>query len=267
MDSPEDILSTSLSTLYHYSPLTHSTPGSAFTYSLPDGQPITLLTPDSSPSNWSLHASSIWTAALHLAHHIDQLAMPSSDREHVQVLELGAGAGLPSIVLAKRVANARVTISDYPDPDISKILQENVSSNGVSDRCHVVPHAWGTDVTPLLRSFFPSSSLGFDTIMAADTIWSATSHNAFITTLSQTLRRSPDACIYLVAGLHTGRYTIQSFLDKIAVIGQGLVVQNVVEREIDGTGTREWKVDTSEGEDVERERRRWVVWIMLKWKV
>ena len=51
-----------------------------------------------------------------------------------------------------------------------------------------------------------------------------------------------------------------------AVRARGLVVVEVVEREVRGVGRREWDVSRAESEDErERERRRWVVWIVLAW--
>jgi len=113
---------------------------------------------------------------------------------------------------------------------------------------------------------------GFDMIIAADTLWNPDSHVIFIETLQKTLRKDSEARIYLVAGLHTGRYTIDSFLH--AVTNAGFRVVEVLEREVVGTGTgtdgesgqeRQWDVSRSEYEE-EKDRRRWVVWIELCWK-
>jgi len=271
-ECPEDILSNSLSTLYQYETIVHSSPGSLFEYALPGQTSITLLTPDTLPSNWSLHASSIWVASVFLADHINEVLVTPSDLtsvEHVHVLELGAGAGLPSIVLARLCPNVRVTVSDYPDQDIIRVLEENISRNGVSRHCRVIPYTWGTDVSPLLAAFpDPHSSppSGFDLLLAADTIWSPQSHPFLVSALTQTLRRSESARAHLIAGLHTGRYTIQAFLRLVSEQGKGLVVESAVEREVRGNGRREWDLSSGDGaEDEERERRRWVVWIVLKW--
>ena len=71
----------------------------------------------------------------------------------LDVLELGAGAGLPGIVIAKYLALRRttmnidrisVTLSDYPDHHLIRTLEDNVSRNAVDRTCYVVPYAWGT---------------------------------------------------------------------------------------------------------------------------
>ncbi|KAG8221028.1 putative methyltransferase-domain-containing protein, partial [Butyriboletus roseoflavus] len=271
-DDPEDILFASLQNLYGFSPITFSTAGSVFTYPIKPGRvphplPVTqieLTIPDTEPSNWSLHASSIWISSLFIADHLEELqidAMTGTEGTVVHVLELGAGAGLPSILLASMYhRDVSVTVSDYPDDRLIRTLSHNVRRNRVSERCRVVPYAWGTDTGALVHR---SGDARFDIVFAADTLWNPELHAPLIDTLCTCLKPGPDSRIHLVAGLHTGRYTIQSFLDGTKL--QGLVLQSATEREVDGTQSRPWDVSLAEGED-ERERRRWVVWMILKWE-
>lgn len=71
------------------------------------------------------------------------------------VLELGAGAALPSL-LASTLTNSPsvVTITDHPDQTIIKNLQENVSRNRnhIAHNCHVfcIPYIWGDEPGPVL---------------------------------------------------------------------------------------------------------------------
>lgn len=260
---PEDILSSSLGTLYDYTPITHSSAGSVFTYKAPsDGPTITLLTPDTQASNWHLHASSIWVSALFLADHLAELQLHPPPNP-ICVLELGASAGLPGILLAKTHEHARVTVSDYPDEELLRALSENVARNGVGERCRAVPYAWGTNPA-LLLSRYPESSLGYDVVIAADTLWNPELHPLFIESLTMSLRRTADARVHLVAGLHTGRYTVESFLKAVQIAG--LDVVSATERAVEGDNSRSWSVSRAEGED-ERERRKWVVWIVLRWNM
>jgi EEF1A N-terminal glycine/lysine methyltransferase len=269
---PEDILSNSLETLYGYTPITHSSPGSHFTYkrvrpyvNRPDEPPleITLSTPDTHAQNWSLHASSIWVSSLYIADHLEDLhldtATPINDGHPLSVLELGAGAGLPGILIAKTYPHVHVTSSDYPDAALVRALRDNVLRNGAADRCRVVPHAWGADIADLIAGPRPPA---FDVILAADTLWNPELHALFINTLRAALARSDRARVHLVAGLHTGRYTMQSFMCAVQQVGFQVV--EATEREVHGSGVRPWSVEWMEEED-ERERRRWVVWIVLKW--
>jgi EEF1A N-terminal glycine/lysine methyltransferase len=295
---PEDLLSDSLQTLYDYAPITHSSAGSLFRYALPrpstfalttanhetqpigtteeapDASVIALVTPNTQAGNWALHASSIWTSALFVADHIEDFCL----RAHVQaararrelplrILELGAGAGLPSVVIAKTYEDVAVVASDYPDEELIAALEANVQRNRVAGCCWVVPYAWGNDPSVLfsssnLQPSYPAGPEGFDVVLAADTLWNPDLHELFIKTLCLTLRRTPDARIYLVAGLHTGRYTLQTFMSLVEQFG--LIIEHRIEREVSGDGRREWDVSRAEGEE-EKERRRWVVNMTIRW--
>ncbi|KAH9893424.1 hypothetical protein C8Q73DRAFT_532795 [Cubamyces lactineus] len=270
MSDPEDVLAESLETLYDYVPVALSSSGSTYTYqseAAPSG--ITLIIPDTQAANWSLHATSIWSSSIYVANHVQDLNIEGyienvrAEGRSLRILELGAGAGLPSILIAKMFLNVVVTTSDYPDENLIRTLEENVKRNEVSDRCRVVPYGWGSDPSSLLsRPSSESTADGFDVVIAADTLWNSEWHGIFIETLRFTLRRSPDARIYLVAGLHTGRYVIQSFLRLMEEAG--FAAQELSERRVDGSGERPWSIDRAEHED-ERERRRWVVWMVFKW--
>ncbi|EIN09501.1 hypothetical protein PUNSTDRAFT_101335 [Punctularia strigosozonata HHB-11173 SS5] len=281
----EEILSSSLQTLYEYTPITHSSANHLFEYTLRLPRPstsaedqyiidITLQTPDTEVANWSLHASSVWVASIFIADHLQDLSLgkfvgaEASGSRPVYVLELGAGAGLPGIALSKVHSTARVTLSDFPDGKLIKALASNVERNGVTGRCRALPHAWGSsDASALFAPFDDtengSDSLpGYDIVLAADTLWNSDLHVAFIHTLRRTLRKTSDSRVYLVAGLHTGRYTLDRFLKMVREVG--FIVEEAMEREVRGVINRPWDVTRAETED-ERERRRWVLWIVLKW--
>ncbi|PSR77891.1 hypothetical protein PHLCEN_2v7671 [Hermanssonia centrifuga] len=295
-DDPEDILSDALQTLYDYTPITHSFAGAVFRYVIPpelfhlakgdssatasanenDSKTITLTTPTTQAGNWSLHASSIWASSLFVANHLTDLhldrhiqVLQQKGETHLRILELGACAGLPSILIAKCYSGVEVIASDYPDDELIRALQANVDRNAVSQRCHVVPYAWGN--SPKFFQSRRSSNSGcpvndepaFDIVLAADTLWNPELHHTFIHTLQLTLRRTANARIYLIAGLHTGRHTLQAFLQAI-ISTSGFVLEEVVERMVSGHESREWNVESTGGED-DQERRRWVVWMSLKW--
>ncbi|KAG6918976.1 hypothetical protein DXG01_010215 [Tephrocybe rancida] len=264
-----DIFSSSLETLFDYQPITLASAGSVYTheYKNPaseacatDAPPrVTLLTPDTLPANWSLHASDIWVSSRYLADHLDQLEIDAICKgkagEKVRVLELGASAGLPGIMIAKLYDNASVVVSDYPDELLIKTLADNVAHNGVSGSCIAAPYAWGSNASSII-----GSDDGFDVVVAADTLWNPTLHTLFIQSLQLTLKKLPSARIHLVAGLHTGRYTIQSFLS--AAQDAGFHIESAVEKEVRGSQEKPWDVG---GCDDEKDRRRWVVWIVLRW--
>ena len=267
---PEDILSSSLTTLYDYAPITYSDPGKVFTYTSTPRKlggaylgplTVTLDTPDTQPSNWSLYASYIWMSSIYIADHLEELCLDqhraSGLGDAIHVLELGAGAGLPSILIAKTHPFVKVTVSDYPDVELIKSLSENVRRNNVADRCRAVPYAWGTSIAPLIEGYGHP-----DVIVAADTLWNPDLHILFIESLILLLKKSSNARVEIIAGLHTGRYTIQAFLNSAKE--SGLEVRRAVEREVSGSRQRNWNVSRAEQED-ERERRQWIIWITLAW--
>ncbi|KAF8825665.1 hypothetical protein HHX47_DHR6000171 [Lentinula edodes] len=271
---PEEILNSSLETLYDYQPITLASTGSVFTYNLKKSKDsalnVTLYTPDTDASNWSLHASSIWASSQYLVDYIDDLHLESHiaaiSQEKVRLLELGAGAGLPGIVIAKSHPDSvLVTVSDYPDENIIQTLSENIEINRVSSNCCAKAYAWGTDSGELLLAQ-PSNQIPrlFDVVIAADTLWNSDLHTVFIDSLKRTLRKASGSRVHIVAGLHTGRYTLQSFLD--AASQSGFDIESVEESDRSGSRRREWDISRAEQED-EKERRKWLLWIVLKWSV
>ncbi|EIW58548.1 uncharacterized protein TRAVEDRAFT_47692 [Trametes versicolor FP-101664 SS1] len=271
MSEPEDVLADSLETLYDHAPIAQGSAGSLYTYqSQNGGHTIALTTPDTQAANWALHATSIWSASIYVADHFLDLQISrrakqaAEEGRSLKVLELGAGAGLPSILVAKSYQDVLVTCSDYPDDALIRTLQENVKRNDASSSCRVVPYAWGSDPSVLLPPGTTTDEApAFDIVLAADTLWNSDTHHLFLDTLRRTLRRSPNARIYLIAGLHTGRYVLQSFLRLMH--DSGFVTEELTERRIGATEERPWSVDRAEGED-ERERRRWIVWMVFKWR-
>lgn len=273
----EEILSSSLETLYDYAPISHSSPGELFTYDHhshdPNSPPlaVTVSVPDTQTKNWSLQATTIWGSALYVADHVSELDLPegrgietstaATPSQPLRLIELGAGTGLPSILLAKRYPHISVVASDFPDDDLIRTLRSNVARNDATRNCTVVPHAWGTDTSALL----PAA----DIVLAADTLWDAALHGTLLHTMCAVLKRSPRARAHVVAGLHTGRYALEAFLraaEKAGLVLEG-GASGATEREIGGEGRREWDVGRVVGseEEDERERRRWVVWSVLKW--
>ncbi|KAJ3844433.1 putative methyltransferase-domain-containing protein [Lentinula raphanica] len=279
MDSelnPEEILNSSLGVLYDYQPITLASSGSTFTYVLntknhPNAPSltVTLRIPDTDAANWSLHASSIWASSQYLVDHLDDLHLQSHhvhathSQGKVRLLELGAGAGLPGITIAKLHPDILVTVSDYPDEQLIRTLSRNIEINRVDSNCCARAYAWGSN--PEVLFSFPDTNQDtslFDVIIATDTLWNPDLHGLFIESLEKTLRKAPGSRAHLIAGLHTGRYTLQSFLDSIS--RAGLTIEFLEERECSGEEKRAWDVSRAESED-EKERRKWLLKIVLKW--
>jgi len=140
-------------------------------------------------------------------------------------------------------------------------LKENIKRNIPYASTRVIGHVWGLDATPLGT---------FDLVMAADTLWNPDQHFPFCQTLSRVLRRTSKARIFLVAGLHTGRWTIHRFLEMLPQFH--FEIDSLVERKVDSTfdsdvmndpTAREWMPERA-GEE-ERDRQNWIVCMVLRW--
>jgi nicotinamide N-methyltransferase len=178
-----------------------------------------------------------------------------------------SGAGLPGITISKVYQNSLVTVSDYPDPLVISALEENIQRNGIGGRCYAAPYDWGTSTASLLSTSdkFGSESPLYDVIIAADTLWNSEFHDIFLQSLTMALRRSRSARVYIVAGFHTGRFTLESFRKMVAQARWGLEVLDLKERQVHTGENRAWDVSRADYED-ERERRSWLLWMTLGWK-
>ncbi|KAK2626108.1 hypothetical protein QTJ16_004370 [Diplocarpon rosae] len=117
------------------------------------------------------------------------------------VLELGAGAGLPSLVCA--VLGARkIVVTDYPDADLVANLQKNVDAyyaggvESVEERALVAEgYCWGADVAHLLAHAAPSPPTppGFDVLILADLLFNHSEHSKLVSTIELTLQKSTEA--------------------------------------------------------------------------
>ena len=151
-----------------------------------------------------LHAGSVWNGAVRLAELIDSGCLHGRLTGKA-VLELGAGAALPSLVLLSqsttKCSPSAVVISDYDDPAIIEAIRDNVESNAAllhTELCRVVGHTWGTDASPLLAaraSILGSCHAGprvephgrFDVVLLAEIMWNTELHAALIESLCKLL--------------------------------------------------------------------------------
>ncbi|KAH8827007.1 putative methyltransferase-domain-containing protein [Flagelloscypha sp. PMI_526] len=124
-----------------------------------------------------------WNAAKALATYLD---------EHVDlyykknVLELGAGGGLPSIVTALNGAG-KVVLTDYPDDSLVDNMLHNVRTNLGHDTTNIVTrgYIWGRNVDPLVSLLEPSQK--FDLLILSDLIFNHSQHDALLKTALETL--------------------------------------------------------------------------------
>ncbi|MCO5598607.1 hypothetical protein L7F22_052704 [Adiantum nelumboides] len=134
---------------------------------------------------WGHH---LWNAAPTLSDYLVR------DMPHLcnskTVLELGAAAGLPSIV-AQRLKASLVISTDYPDNDLIENLRNNCHKNAknsetTSSMLTVEGYIWGSD-TSKLKALLPKGQTYFDLLLLSDLIFNHQAHPAMLSTLDSCL--------------------------------------------------------------------------------
>ncbi|KIW06330.1 uncharacterized protein PV09_02793 [Verruconis gallopava] len=174
------------------------------------------------------------------------------------VIELGAGAGLGGIMSA--LAGAKeVAITDYPAESILNTLRTNVSKavpENVRGAVVVAGHKWGDVASP-----FAASHRGrFTHVLAADTLWLASEHDALVCSMLHFLAPHPAARIHVIAGFHTGRAKLAAFFED-AVPNAGLEIERIFEMDADGR-RRPWQPGAPD--EPVGERKKWLVVASLR---
>jgi SAM-dependent methyltransferase len=220
---PEDTFGSGMSILFNEPEINIGDFGEDAKVEFPNQKPIELCIPDCEPTNTKLFAHHIWKASILLSKTLLGLNL-----EGKTVLELGAAAGIPSILCARM--GAFVTASDYPDKDLILKLTMNMRKNIPHSNWRVVGHVWGETNDDLIPS-----SQQFDYILMADTLWMRHQHQNLLADLRHLL--APDGKILGVCGLHSGRdcidafftdckqsFKVESFLPTLIPIGNGFCI-------------------------------------------
>lgn len=149
----------------------------------------------------------LWNAGKYTAKYLDKHAETLVKGK--KVLELGAAAGLPSIICG--VNNAlKVICTDYPDPDLLSHIQYNVDHCEGLDASKVVVEGfiWGHDVTPLCYDHLSESELPteikeedkFDLIIMSDLVFNHTEHAKLLNNCRTALKQT--GCCLVVFSPH-----------------------------------------------------------------
>lgn len=129
------------------------------------------------------------------------------------MLELGAGAGLPSMVCGLSGEARTVLVTDYPDLDLVENLKINVEevktlmTKAQKERCNIIAqgYLWGADVEPLLAHLqnqhdsrengtgISSADVKFDLLILGDLLFNHSEHNKLLISIRRTLARRADA--------------------------------------------------------------------------
>ncbi|GAO14971.1 uncharacterized protein UV8b_00521 [Ustilaginoidea virens] len=232
-----------------------SPPPTKQVFTMQGGKQITLHLVGHSPTE----AHHLWNGAKFMA---DYFEHDPSRVAGKSVLELGAGAGLPSLVAAILGAG-RVVMTDFPDPDLVANMQKNIDAcdetvepRGLIERTvDAVGFVWGADAEPLLarlggprrgqegdedededvhgHGHGHGQSCRFDVLVLADLLFRHSEHGALVRTIKETMRRSRGSVAYV---FFTSYRPWKQDLDmKFFDVARdaGLEVEQVSERKLD----------------------------------
>ncbi|RPB19089.1 hypothetical protein L211DRAFT_665711 [Terfezia boudieri ATCC MYA-4762] len=195
-----------------------TTPPPTFsTHTLLSGPTLTLRLVGHDPL-WGHH---LWNSGRVLAHYLERHA--SSLVTGKDVLELGAGSGLPGIVCgavggARRVNPQVQVVTDYPSAALISNIQYNIDHTPLLDQHRVFArgYLWGRDPTPLLPEIIEAEICDpptthhsqttnptnintntnvFSLLILSDLLFNHSEHHSLINTILLTLSKSdPAAC-------------------------------------------------------------------------
>ncbi len=120
------------------------------------------------------------------------------------VLELGAGGGLPSVLCALEGAK-KVVVTDYPDEVLLENIRWNVRHAGLEcaegeeekgEPVVVAGHLWGKDPAPLFRSLDDQKEPRFDLLILSDLIFNHSQHQALLVTCERTISLTGIALVF-----------------------------------------------------------------------
>ena len=140
------------------------------------------------PPRHSLWAHEMWNAGRSMALYLDKHKELYVDKV---VLELGAGAALPSIVCALNCAKS-VTSTDYPEKslldNIMKNAEQNAPNKVLDGTFKTQGYLWGQDEQLLDEPLTVNGK--FDLILMADLIFNHSQHENILKTCQQVLNKS-----------------------------------------------------------------------------
>jgi nicotinamide N-methyltransferase len=162
------------------------------THTLLSGRTITVRLVGHNPL-WGHH---LWNAGRLISTYFEKKPELVKDKT---ILELGAGAGLPSLICAALGAK-KVVVTDYPDPDLVANLCVNVD-NFLAGEGQKRPkesivaegYCWGADAAPLLGHLTQSEARGFEVLILADLLFNHSEHGKLLATIEATLARTKEA--------------------------------------------------------------------------
>jgi len=107
------------------------------------------------------------------------------------LIELGAGAAMPSMIAIQKHAN-NIVITDYPDKDLVDSIVDTIDLNFIKAQqknVHILGHLWGSDAQPLLDLVKEEKNKNrkFDIVVLSDLIFNHFVHKELLTSCQNLL--------------------------------------------------------------------------------
>ena len=163
----------------------------------------------------SLWSHYVWNAGKWFADEID--SNPGLVKQK-SVLELGAGAALPSMISVFNDAKF-VCCTDFNEPDLIRLLESNFDGNvcqSLKDKYEIVGFTWGSDESELVAPLTARNLNPFyDVIILCDVVFNHSEHEKLLAVCSKLI--NPDGgVIHCIFTHHRVRYVQEdlSFFKK-----------------------------------------------------
>ncbi|KAM0684359.1 Protein N-terminal and lysine N-methyltransferase efm7 [Mitosporidium daphniae] len=166
----------------------------------------------------SLWANCLWNASVAIADLLETTFLPHCSGK--RVLELGCGAGLPSLV-AHQLDAKEVLLTEYPEETLLKIVNQNISINIKKGSSHIKASGlrWGDrQEISKIRAAYPD---GFDLIILSDLIFNHSQHIPLLATASALLNKNSRDAMLLVAFSHHRPHKISEDLNFFHLAAHG----------------------------------------------
>ena len=252
-----DIFDSSVSSLFSIPPIAFSTssPTDIHTYNPPGSTlPVRLLLPHPPPALYTtLQANNLWLAGIYLADLIslDQLKPNVKGK---RCCELGAGAGLPSVMAYRDGGAASVVCSDYDTEEVITVIegnfrraQEDAKDGRRLGDWAVTGHTWGTSTDKLCQAA-AAEPRQFDVLFLSDVIWVTAAHKVLLDSVFSLL--AADGVAHITCGLHTGRGPLERFITRVESRGASIEVISEARWKLEGG----WETFKREEGGLEEER-------------
>ena len=173
---------------------------SLYTNPPPGKKEIELSLPDT--DSMELMAHHVWEAAIQMSNLIARGVINVKGK---RVLELGAGAALPSII-SSFCGSKMTVVTDYNESAIVENMKKNLAKHVSLDRddVGVFGYTWGESPDDVLCC---NDDARFDAILLADTLWLGDQHESLLTACDTFLKRD-GGTIYLTYQHHNDKAPI-----------------------------------------------------------